>query len=232
MRGKRVQECSQGFVGGMIPAHAGKTSSFSWLLRRSAAHPRSRGENVSQPVHPCGDAGSSPLTRGKPKHAGRNLRRRGLIPAHAGKTPLRLWGRRASPAHPRSRGENPLRCLSSGWHPGSSPLTRGKRLFQVGGGAHGRLIPAHAGKTVVRVHMNDVAEAHPRSRGENECESQGLTDGYGSSPLTRGKRGSRDDRPYARRLIPAHAGKTRSAISCASVKAAHPRSRGENMSHG
>ena len=50
---------------GLIPAHTGKTSSFSWLLRRSAAHPRSRGENADTVSKSRGCRGSSPLTRGK-----------------------------------------------------------------------------------------------------------------------------------------------------------------------
>ena len=48
-----------------FPAHKGKTSSFSWLLRRSADHPRSRGENITREIEAWEDYGSSPLTRGK-----------------------------------------------------------------------------------------------------------------------------------------------------------------------
>ena len=32
---------------GLIPAHAGKTSSSLWVAVRASAHPRSRGENVT-----------------------------------------------------------------------------------------------------------------------------------------------------------------------------------------
>ena len=49
----------------LIPAHAGKTSSFSWLLRRSAARPRSCGENRCILVDQWSRWGSSPLMRGK-----------------------------------------------------------------------------------------------------------------------------------------------------------------------
>ena len=50
-------------------------------------------------------------------------------------------------AHPRSRGENITRGVSTAKQPGSSPLTRGKpdrnrRACRLVG-----LIPAHAGKT-------------------------------------------------------------------------------------
>ena len=50
----------------------------------------------------------------------------------------------------------------------------------------------------------------------------------GSSPLTRGKHGSSISDATARRLIPAHAGKTRSRPPCPASSQAHPRSRGEN----
>ena len=51
----------------------------------------------------------------------------------------------------------------------------------------------------------------------------------GSSPLTRGKRVAFAPAGEGERLIPAHAGKTRSfGLSYFKVKA-HPRSRGENL---
>ena len=93
---------------GLIPAHTGKTSSFSWLLRRSAAHPRSRRENVSAVTRPAPPMGSSPLTRGKPC--------------------VRYAGCRCSRAHPRSRGENFAAVWGTLRDWGSSPLMRGKRL--------------------------------------------------------------------------------------------------------
>ena len=74
--------------------------------------------------------------------------------------------------------------------------------------------------------------AHPRSRGENR-----LTDGLdriadGSSPLTRGKPGHKALASTRRRLIPAHAGKTRHQSPTAESPGAHPRSRGENSGGG
>ena len=112
--------------------------------------------------------------------------------------------------------------------PGSSPLTRGKRLFEVGGGAHGRLIPAHAGKTIADAGGQSGESAHPRSRGENLSGLISLFFGLGSSPLTRGKRLRRVQRSAVRRLIPAHAGKTVTHGPPPRPPAAHPRSRGEN----
>ena len=51
---------------GLIPAHAGKTTLTDAEQSAPAAHPRSRGENVSVSSGWEKVAGSSPLTRGKP----------------------------------------------------------------------------------------------------------------------------------------------------------------------
>ena len=50
---------------------------------------------------------------------------------------------------------------------GSSPLTRGKHVQEETGQPRFRLIPAHAGKTLVATAAVDAVWAHPRSRGEN-----------------------------------------------------------------
>ena len=73
----------------LIPAHAGKTAISSLYSAGLAAHPRSRGENSGgEDGHSIG-FGSSPLTRGKPSIVRNPACRAGLIPAHAGKTPVR-----------------------------------------------------------------------------------------------------------------------------------------------
>ena len=149
-----------------FPAHTGKTSSFSWLLRRSAVHPRPRGENIKQIARDVEKTGSSPLTQGKhasvwSAHAGH-----GLIPAHAWKT---TCCRRAKPlewAHPRSREDNIFIVTPWGQGEGSSPLTQGKHHD-----------PDHQSASTVL----------PRSRGENQCRSLIFCARSGSSPLTRGK---------------------------------------------
>ena len=95
----------------------------------------------------CPRGGSSPLTRGKPFPLLRARERRGLIPAHAGKT--RGFARRklGAGAHPRSRGENGGIGTHDQADEGSSPLTRGKRRGGELVGWPSGLIPAHAGKT-------------------------------------------------------------------------------------
>ena len=70
--------------------------------------------------------------------------------------------------------------------------------------------------------------AHPRSRGENGPGSARASAPVGSSPLTRGKRQKWSVVRIARRLIPAHAGKTARHVCVLLHGGAHPRSRGEN----
>ena len=133
----------------------------------------------------------------------------GLIPAHAGKTRLSPTARAIASAHPRSRGENKSEAGRACLLVGSSPLTRGKHGVEGGGSGREGLIPAHAGKTEQAEDNEANAEAHPRSRGENHGEHFGGGLIEGSSPLTRGKRFRRCRGRARRRLIPAHAGKTR-----------------------
>ena len=119
-----------------------------------------------------------------------------------------MWGRN-SPAHPRSRGENGVV---------SPPLP----IFE-------RLIPAHAGKTRQKRYHTRPRQAHPRSRGENGGVNSASEPLEGSSPLTRGKRTRSITRSLTTRLIPAHAGKTQRWPPTTRSRAAHPRSRGENV---
>ena len=113
---------------------------------------------------------------------------------------------------------------------GSSPLTRGKPTREPDWDTAGGLIPAHAGKTLPPGPSRTAPTAHPRSRGENRRDAREHWRAPGSSPLTRGKQGRVHACPQARRLIPAHAGKTASAGMRQPARPAHPRSRGENVS--
>ena len=154
-------------MGGLIPAHAGKTLRVSQLALGVPAHPRSRGENFAEAGISTSIRGSSPLTRGKHSESLMLYRARGLIPAHAGKTPTASAARSTPRAHPRSRGENLgclWLCLRVWW-----------------------LIPAHAGKTDGGDRADARHEAHPRSRGENIAAEPSKPSAKGSSPLARGK---------------------------------------------
>ena len=128
-RGKLVRGSGPIRAYGLIPAHAGKTLEGVLDAARHRAHPRSRGENPSKASKARGTRGSSPLTRGKHGKRSDVGPRRGLIPAHAGKTAVRRMLRRSRWAHPRSRGENAEGRGDIAHATGSSPLTRGKRIF-------------------------------------------------------------------------------------------------------
>ena len=155
--------------------------------------------------------GSSPLTRGKRQSTGPSRVTSRLIPAHAGKTFQRRSFRVPSAAHPRSRGENTISLSGPSVTAGSSPLTRGKPASGSAFGQRSGLIPAHAGKTWKNSLRSIALLAHPRSRGENLSGGVPQMKWQGSSPLTRGKLNGRLEVLKTDRLIPAHAGKTRSA---------------------
>ena len=64
-RGKPAEGYGRVWSDGLIPAHAGKTTSHGTTPRPPRAHPRSRGENPAKPTVLSRPTGSSPLTRGK-----------------------------------------------------------------------------------------------------------------------------------------------------------------------
>ena len=207
-RGKQAHCLHQVVIGGLIPAHAGKTGHRTRGQTNSPAHPHSRGQNS------CGHGsdptlwGSSPLTRGKRQVERRHEGMAGLIPTHAGKTSHVVRGDVHAGDHPRSRGENLAHVQRYADNLGSSPLTRGKPVRVDGDRAVLRIIPAHAGKTPPESHPSRSPRDHPRSRGENVALAEGVGPAMGSSPLTRGKRRGQLFPLGERGLIPAHAGKT------------------------
>ncbi len=88
------------------------------------------------------------------------------------------------------------------------------------------LIPAYAGRTVLRVVVSVEGEAHPRLRGaDNVCVP-------GSSPLTRGGLSPDDVRVDVGGLIPAYAGRTARIQTKRILGRAHPRLRGADFLSG
>ena len=167
--------------------------------------------------------------RGKHSHDVAGQASRGLIPAHAGKTMRETLSRPAEWAHPRACGENHL-LKPRGIQPmGSSPRMRGKHAKRSREPQAHRLIPAHAGKTVVASIVRARGPAHPRACGENLCGFRHDVSLVGSSPRMRGKpTGIRDDSNNSG-LIPAHAGKTKWKSALTPMSRAHPRACGENI---
>ena len=74
----------------IIPARAGQTREWSRSAARAADHPRACGANLLSWITVSASAGSSPRVRGKLHRQLKLERRRRIIPARAGQTPLAL----------------------------------------------------------------------------------------------------------------------------------------------
>ena len=234
--------------GRLIPACAGKTACVRHDVPFHTAHPRVCGENPAPPAEPVLPAGSSPRVRGKPGPARGSGARHRLIPARAGKT----CGGSSSPswtwAHPRVCGENWCFEHAGETVPGSSPRVRGKLCWRSLLLLRGGLIPACAGKTLVRICIPSIwglipacagktraptrapggRGAHPRVCGENRSTALLCRPASGSSPRVRGKQSTDRPGPPTRGLIPACAGKTPPTSGTSGSRTAHPRVCGEN----
>ena len=105
---------------------------------------------------------------------------------------------------------------------------RGKQFASVCGYAGRRITPAHAGKTASGEYLDIVDSDHPRACGENIASmlKKGIQDG--SPPRMRGKPAAVLSLVSARRITPAHAGKTRAVHQGRPQRADHPRACGEN----
>ena len=95
----------------IIPAYAGSTALDVQAGLTWRDHPRIRGEHVDFDGARGRLAGSSPHTRGAPRHPLRSLRGSGIIPAYAGSTTATNANSRTVTDHPRIRGEHLLRWI-------------------------------------------------------------------------------------------------------------------------
>ena len=152
-----------------------------------------------------------------------------IIPAHAGSTLDGGDAEHARTDHPRSRGEHNWKRFLATLGAGSSPLTRGAPGVVTRRPAPGRIIPAHAGSTVLVHLIRQLGRDHPRSRGEHSIDTADARAHAGSSPLTRGAHRCRGSCIRPTRIIPAHAGSTRSREAQGRLRRDHPRSRGEHL---
>ena len=169
----------------IIPAYAGSTSDPPATTRRTADHPRIRGEHMLAMARFKWEGGSSPHTRG----------------AHL----RRLDGENEGGDHPRIRGEH-TGCPSTScrWK-GSSPHTRGALRLGTALGVGDRIIPAYAGSTAAELGAQVGAEDHPRIRGEHGASymfvytNMRIIPAYaGSTGAPVGRSGSVGDHPRIR----------------------------------
>ena len=188
MRGKRCVGRVQHPWPRIIPAHAGQTRRDISTSGRSPDHPRACGANAWSPVYGRQDAGSSPRMRGKLHQVQRATHADRIIPAHAGQT--RARSRRPYPPtdHPRACGANTWALTGSIKEDGSSPRMRGKLFHNCSVLCFVRIIPAHAGQTMVAGRHSTPSTDHPRACGANSVRLSKRRHATGSSPRMRGKR--------------------------------------------
>ena len=145
-------------------------------------------------------------------------------------SPRRERGSRS--AHPRVRGEHLPQTDWISCKFGSSPRSRGTPRCRRRRSLRARLIPAFAGNTPASSCSTSAGPAHPRVRGEHwRCTSR-YSRPRGSSPRSRGTRGTRRSTGHRRRLIPAFAGNTHQSRRVSAAIPAHPRVRGEHHDAG
>ena len=151
-----------------------------------------------------------------------------IIPAHAGQTRRDISTSGRSPDHPRACGANAWSPVYGRQDAGSSPRMRGK-LHQVQRATHAdRIIPAHAGQTRARSRRPYPPTDHPRACGANTWALTGSIKEDGSSPRMRGKLFHNCSVLCFVRIIPAHAGQTRSDYQNGDTQPDHPRACGAN----
>ena len=212
----------------IIPAYAGSTNRDRHGRRRPADHPRIRGEHGwGGHVDPSGQ-GSSPHTRGAPENRTQDPSGGRIIPAYAGSTRPGS-GRTVGPwDHPRIRGEHRALCPDRPRARGSSPHTRGARRARWRRVRGRRIIPAYAGSTTIKAFPGFGRGDHPRIRGEHSGQGQIAVGFDGSSPHTRGARGTLPASRAGPRIIPAYAGSTERPSASHRRWRDHPRIRGEH----
>ena len=159
------------------------------------------------------------------RHPSEHLR---IIPAHAGQTAFGNASAYAGPDHPRACGANVVAVMANEVVPGSSPRMRGKPRSVSHVSAPGRIIPAHAGQTLLCFSRPVPGSDHPRACGANGTTKRLPITLTGSSPRMRGKPAVFAIAEDTERIIPAHAGQTSTLPRLAHLIADHPRACGAN----
>ena len=187
MRGKPVYFRRRRLPSRIIPAHAGQTPAGISGANSPADHPRACGANVSWSSNSRAPSGSSPRMRGKHHRYWLRVDTRRIIPAHAGQTVVdKLFGK-TLPDHPRACGANLSVTFHQAATSGSSPRMRGKPNRSINNTAAQRIIPAHAGQTVLLILDIMIPPDHPRACGANHMARVVSGRNKGSSPRMRGK---------------------------------------------
>ena len=126
------------------------------------------------------------------------------------------------------RGEDPSISLSRHRTTGSPPHARGRPLDQLKSAQDHGITPACAGKTSSMPTASTPRTDHPRMRGEDLVDANGVNAQNGSPPHARGRRSRPVESLLSRGITPACAGKTSSFCCLACQFQDHPRMRGED----
>ena len=210
-----------------IPAGAGKPPGSARLAAVRRVYPRGCGETGVTRSLTAPPPGLSPRVRGNHRIDGRLLRRRGSIPAGAGKPRRTSSGSCPARVYPRGCGETPWPVDWNDLERGLSPRVRGNPLRPEADRAGRGSIPAGAGKPRPAPGRRAQTGVYPRGCGETEIPAGTHQTIQGLSPRVRGNR----LRPAARtRLggsIPAGAGKPAWGPSFSLAGRVYPRGCGE-----
>ena len=165
--------------------------------------------------------------RGKGRVASVSIKNPRITPAHAGKSWHSNSSARRRWDHPRPCGEKLSSSCAMMHMPGSPPPMRGKGAAKPGANVFDRITPAHAGKSSAFNSADARGKDHPRPCGEKlEGTIEEAVKG-GSPPPMRGKDAGGHYLMPARRITPAHAGKSRHPPDAILGVRDHPRPCGE-----
>ena len=151
----------------IIPADAGSTSVDDGYIRSLEDHPRGCGEHLEAYCAIQIPVGSSPRMRGAPILTRCSCRSTRIIPADAGSTLGGIYLMMGMEDHPRGCGEHHHAMIAAFNSPGSSPRMRGAPQALLYATQRGRIIPADAGSTVIKVSPLVDCQDHPRGCGEH-----------------------------------------------------------------
>ena len=166
-RGAQSEFGISGAQARIIPACAGSTARVWPRRRKSADHPRLRGEHDGVVLGGDDNPGSSPPARGAPEMSLRDELTRRIIPACAGSTRCAAGDPRRDGDHPRLRGEHGRAVVGQPVRHGSSPPARGAPRVPGPQRFGLRIIPACAGSTRCAGTPPPMRRDHPRLRGEH-----------------------------------------------------------------
>ena len=131
--------------------------------------------------------------------------------------------------HPRACGEHTEYEILAILLRGSSPRMRGTPHQQLAVRYRVRIIPAHAGNTLMHCRALSVSRDHPRACGEHIDSPTGHIRSVGSSPRMRGTPARDRCQHHRAGIIPAHAGNTGQWMHKLPNGRDHPRACGEHL---